>query len=510
MNSKTRNRALIAIGLIIVGCFIGIFVHKMLPVRVPANFKDTALTAKIYPDYNGVTIPPNIAPLHFEIQQSADAYVTRMRTQHEEWVGEGQKALTPIKTWRKLTNDAKGGKIDVEVFVKKDGQWLRCKPFCLYVAPEEIDPYISYRLIAPSYVTYEELTINQRNITNYNEKIVYDNMLNATEDKGQCINCHSYQMYNPARMQFHARQNLGGTIICYDGKITKVNMKNDSTLSAGVYPAWHPFLKLIAYSTNKTGQSFHTRHPNKIEVEDLQSDLILYDVDKNEVTNVENDSTEFEVFPWWSPDGKYLYYCSAHFLFHTANHDFEAIQRYQEIKYSIYRRSFDLKTHAFGPKEMVYNAAALGKSATLPRISPDGRYLLFARGSYGCFHIWHKDADLFMMDLRTMKVRPLTELNSPDVESYHSWSSNSRWILFSSRRYDGGFTRLYIGYMDKTGRGRKPFVVPQDDPDFYLQFYKSYNVPEFMKGPITITPQQFASAIKRKAEPAKFVSQFKK
>jgi hypothetical protein len=64
--------------------------------------------------------------------------------------------------------------------------------------------------------------------------------------------------------------------------------------------------------------------------------------------------------------------------------------------------------------------------------------------------------------------------------------------------------------MDKTGRGRKPFVVPQDDPDFYLQFYKSYNVPEFMKGPITITPQQFASAIKRKAEPAKFVSQFKK
>ena len=101
-----------------------------------------------------------------------------------------------------------------------------------------------------------------------------DNMLCGVEETGQCVNCHNYQQYNPGRMQFHARQHHGGTIIVYDGKMKKVNMKCDSTISAGVYPAWHPWLPLIVYSTNHTSQTFHTRNLNKIEVFDSASDLI--------------------------------------------------------------------------------------------------------------------------------------------------------------------------------------------------------------------------------------------
>ena len=104
-------------------------------------------------------------------------------------------------------------------------------------------------------------------------------MLCSDGPDGQCINCHNYQQYNPERMQFHARQNMGGTVVAYDGKIRKINMKNDSILSAGVYPAWHPTLPLIVYSTNTTRQIFHTTNPNKIEVYDSQSDLIAYDID---------------------------------------------------------------------------------------------------------------------------------------------------------------------------------------------------------------------------------------
>lgn len=68
-------------------------------------------------------------------------------------------------------------------------------------------------------------------------------MLCSEGAKGQCINCHNYQQYDPNRMQFHARQNLGGTIIAYDGTIQKINMRHDSILSAGVYPTWHPWLQ---------------------------------------------------------------------------------------------------------------------------------------------------------------------------------------------------------------------------------------------------------------------------
>ena len=143
-------------------------------------------------------------------------------------------------------------------------------------------------------------------------------------------------------------------------------------------------------------------------------------------------------------------------------------------------------------------------SATLPRISPDGRYLMFAMGAYGCFHIWHKDADLWLMDLTTGETRNMEEINSKDTESYHSWSSNGRWVVFSSRRDDGGFTRPFIAHVDKNGKGSKPFELPQEDPDYHRQFVKSYNIPEFMRGPVSYSPQSFADILKTDGETVKY------
>jgi Tol biopolymer transport system component len=170
--------------------------------------------------------------------------------------------------------------------------------------------------------------------------------------------------------------------------------------------------------------------------------------------------------------------------------------RSQEVRYNIYRKAFDPQTRTFGERQMVFCADTLGMSATLPRISPDGRWLLFTVGEWGCFHIWHHDADLWMMNLQTGETRPIEECNSNDTESYHSWSSNGRWIVFSSRRYDGMFTRPYFSHVSKEGKATKPFELPTADPDFHRQFLKSYNVPEFMRGPVALKPQQLASKLK--------------
>ena len=501
---------------------------------IPVNFTESDELPQVYPDYIDVTVPINIAPLTMELvgKQFSDA-VIRYSHGDEEIMCGGLKAQPSLDDWRALTSKAKDSDITVEVYAKQADQWTRFKPFAIHVSADSIDPYISYRLISPSYVTYEELTLNQRCLENYDENVMVDNMLCATEKQGQCVNCHNYQQYNPQRMQFHARQNHGGTIIAYDGKIKKVNMKNASVISAGVYPTWHPTMPLIVYSTNHTSQSFHTRNLNKIEVNDAASDLVIYDIEKNEIANVENDPEEFEVFPFWAPDGRTLYYSSAHFEFRdTVSPATEVFARASEVKYNIYKKTFDPDTRQFGPREMVFQADtltvdilgidslkeaeniklspwlkndSLGLSATLPRISPDGRFLMFTLGRYGCFHIWHHEADLWMKDLQTGNVRPMDEINSKDTESYHSWSSNGRWVIFSSRRTDGNFTRPFIAHIDKDGHGTKPFELPQADPDFHNQFMKSYNIPEFMRGPVTITPQEFADVLKNdNVEPAKF------
>ena len=471
--------------------------------RVPEHFKQLQTVPKIYPDYTEVTVPANIAPMNFELLIGADDAVVRLSAGHQEMVCDGLKSRFDMDEWRDLTAEAAGDRIQVEVFARKGGEWARFRPFNIYVSRDSIDSWLSYRMISPSYVSYEELTINQRCLESFDEQVLVDNMLCSTEAGGQCVNCHSYQQYNPQRMQFHARQNHGGTVIMYDGKMEKVNMQHDSLLSAGVYPAWHPQLKLIAYSTNKTMQSFHTADPNKIEVLDSESDLIVYDVDRHEATTIENRPDEMEFFPFWAPDGKSLYFCSAHFEYQTGSVDAaEATLRAKEIKYNIYRKTFDPATRQFGERELVLAADSMGMSATLPRISPDGRWLLFTMGEWGCFHIWHHDADLWLMDLKSGEgAHPLKEANSDDTESYHSWSSNGRWIVFSSRRTDGVFTRPFFAHVDADGHATKPFELPMEDPNHHRQLLRSYNVPEFMRGPVEVKPQEFARVLKSEGTP---------
>jgi hypothetical protein len=476
-------------------------------VSVPSEYAQLDVQPTIYPDYVGVTVPVNMAPLHFQLTEEYDEVVTRLKAGDEELLLGGQQVCPDIDDWQALVGKAvSGDSINVEIYTRMGGQWQRYAPFAIYVSPDSIDPWLTYRLISPSYVTYEELTINQRCLENYDERVIYDNLLCSTEQDGQCINCHYSQLGNPSRTLFHARQNLGGTMLNIDGKLTKVNLKTVNTLSAGVYPAWHPKQNLIAFSTNNTMQSFHTRDVDKIEVLDAQSDLILYDPETNEVSIIEDDENEFETFPCWTPDGRWLYYCSAHFEWRdtVSEKTTECILRYKDIKYNVYRKSFDPDSRTFGPRENVFLADSMNLSATLPRISPDGRFLLLAVGGWGTFHIWHRDADLWLMDLQTDSIAPFREVNSPSVESFHNWSSNGRWIVVSSRRDDGNFTRPFFAHVDADGHATKPFELPTDDPNYHREFMKSYNVPEFMRGPVTIRPQEFADALKKPATQAVF------
>ncbi len=523
---------------------------------VPEQFVEADASPTIYPDYIGVTVPVNIAPLHFHIDHGAEAtdFVTRFTAGGEEWTLGGEDVRPGLKRWQQMVERALAadGTISIEVFIKDNGQWQRQKPFAITVSNDSIDPYISYRLISPSYVTYEDLTLNQRCLETFDERLIYGNMINSDEKNGQCINCHHAQWYNPNRIQFHVRQYLGGTVIAYDGKLEKVNLKTDSTISAGVYPTWHPTKPWIVYSTNNTGQSFHTRDVQKIEVQDTKSNLIFYDLEANTVTPITRDTTDFDCFPFWSPDGKYIYYVSAHWEKRdTVQMDFELIKNYKEVQYNLYRKPFDERTRTFGPRQLIYDAVARNRSVTLPRVSPDGRWLMFTEAKFGVFHIWHNDADLFLMDLTQAEpveptpvtrynennlpadilarlannierdaaidslneaqgalhplpaqIRRISELNSPDVESWHCWSSNGAWVIFSSRRDDGNFTRPFIAHHDGKGHFSRPFELPQDNPQYHRQFMRSYNIPEFLSGPVTIKPQEFAKVIKNDATPA--------
>ncbi len=458
-------------------------------------------------DIDSVTLPPNIAPTIFRIDEAGEDFLAHFWSvaDREGFLVEGPVVTIGEEQWHALLQATKGNTLYCDIYVKQNGKWLKFMPVVCNIAPDDIDPYITYRLIEPGYIDYEEMSINQRSLTSFDEKQVYNNMMLSDGDNGQCVNCHIPRDYNrDGRSMFHVRQLHGGTVFIQGNRVSKVNLKTDSTLSAGVYPAWHPKKNLIAYSVNETGQVFHTRDAQKIEVIDFASDLILYDIDRNTVYDIDKRKDEFESFPAWSPDGQTLYYVSAHYEQKTGNIDSDLSEDYKKLKYNIYCRKFDSKTLRFGDRQTVFDASAMGKSAAFPRVSPDGRYLLFSLGDFGQFHVWHKSGDLWAVDLMTQRAFPLTEANSPDVESYHCWSSNGRWILFTSRRDDGNYTRLYIAYFDRRGRAHKPFLLPQSGPDYYQNLFKSYNTPEFMVRPVKATINELATGIGREAQKAKY------
>ncbi len=478
--------------------------------RVPDDYDKVAETPAIYPDYTGVTIPCNIAPLTFRIEEAGSEFVTRMSAGDKVVVYGGAEVAPEKDDWEALMAQAVGDTVKVEVFVNEDGAWKGYEPFSIMVSGDYVDRYISYRLIPPSYVAYEKLTISQRDLTSYDETVIYNNKLVSSEPDGQCINCHAYKNYRTDNMQFHVRQHLGGTVFVHNGEVKKVNMKTDSTISAGVYPFFNPRYDVVAYSVNNTGQIFHTKDPNKVEVQDQASDVIIYDPEREIVTHVANDPDCLEVFPAWSPDGEMLYYCSAYFPKRSdVPHVENLVRNYKDVKYDVLRRPWNPETGEFGAVDTVFAASALGKSATFPRVSPCGRYLLFALAEYGCFHIWHKDADLYVMELSTGEYWPLDAANSDFPESYHSWSSTGKWILFASRRDDTNYSRLYIAHMNDDGTSGKAFLLPQEESEYYDFFDRSYNVPEFMVEPVSITPHEFVEVVKGEAVNVKYSPAFR-
>lgn len=460
--------------------------------KAPATYSTANSVPTIFPDYTDITIPCNIAPLNFLIEEQADAFITVLKSTSVEIVIKGSEVRIPKSKWNKLTN---APEISVQIFGYTDKQWTAYKPFKMTIS-DEIDPYISYRIIPVAVEAYEKLSIHQRSLTSFKENVVFANTMVHNNSQGTCINCHYYRNWETDNMLFHVRQYKGGTVLVLNGELHKVNMKTDSTLSAGVYPAWHPTHDYIALSNNRTHQSVHAASHDKLEVLDDISDLILYDIKNNTVSVIENDSCELENYPAWSADGKKLYYVSYRYEGgYGDKRKNEMFLAREDFHFNLYSKSFDPDTRTWGPVVMEYDAAAVDSSITWLRVSPDGTKLLACISTHGVFPLDQIVSDYIMFDLTSGSYRHVDELNSPFAESYHTWSSNGKWIVFSTRREDGVHTRLYFSHIDENGRFSKPFALPQRDPEFNREFLYAFNIPEFMKEPVHISPRQFASFI---------------
>lgn len=426
------------------------------------------IKANIYPDFSEVTMPCNIAAPTFIVRDSlhqlTDLQAVFQKGERTVIVdNEGEEGFCiSLNDWHELTQSA--GDITITIQGYDGEKWVEYDPFKITISTDTIDSYLSYRLIEPGYEIWNEMGIFQRNLENYDEKAILTNKAND----GGCMNCHSFCNRDASTMSLHLRKNNSGTYIVKNGKTEKI-----SPSPAFVYPSWHPGGRYIAYSQNDTKQMFHTTDINRIEVFDYRSDIIVYDTESGETLSCPliHSPLAFETFPSWSADGKSLYYCSADSV--------EIPAAYDKAHYSLCRISFDETIGKFGDKvDTIYSARAHGGSISFPRESPDGKWIMYTHHEYGNFSIWHKGADLWMQSTNLEDNPSIMKLESPRSDSYHTWSSTGKWVVFSSRREDGLYTRPFIMHWDGK-KFSKPSPIPQSKPLHDKKLLKSYNIPEF-------------------------------
>ena len=461
---------------------------------------------QIYPDYVGVTVPLDIAPLDFAMLsdsvEAIDVEVTGSKggSLHAANVGDYKSPPTDYKSpptaefdiddWHRLLAANRGDSLTVSVCARQDGRWTRYRDFSIYVSRDSIGAWgITYRRIAPGYEQYGLMGLYQRCLSNFEETPLVEN----TQSPGTCLNCHTANRTNPNQYVYHARGDHAGTFIKSphqpppEGEAMEPMDTSAASIPYGgrlvgagpsltmVYPYWHPSGRYIAFSTNKTSQMFHLSGPKRIEVYDSSSDVYIYDIETQTALTDTLIMRKYwaENTPAFSPDGRWLYFTTARRQVYPTDYDKE--------RYSLCRVSFDETTGRIGQTvDTLISADRIGKSVTWPRPSYDGRYLMYTQADYGYFSIWHPEADLWLLDLQTGETRPLDEVNSDRSDSFHNWATNSRWFLFTSRRDDGLYSRVYFASIDDTGRATKPFMLPQRNPKVYYRLLlHSYNTPDF-------------------------------
>lgn len=444
----------------------------------------------IFPDYIGVTIPSNIAPMNFDClggeHERVDVMITGSKSGNIH-VNDKQVSF-PKDKWKELLTENIGDSLLFTVSIKSDGKWKQYLSFPMYVSSYPIDYGIVYRKIAPGYEVYSKMGIYERNLSSFDERPLIENTLVT----GMCVNCHAFNKTESDYMSIHIRGNHGGTLIQINGESEILNTKTDSTISAFVYPYWHPSGNYIAYSVNNTRQSFHELQSKRVEVYDLESDVVVYHPQTHEIllSPLLKKKDAFETFPVFSFDGKKLFFCSAQAK--------ELPINYNKIHYNLCSIDFNPDNGTFGERvDTLVNAAIMNKSISFPRPSYDGKNIMFTMSDYGNFSIWHKEADLWLLNLKDGNLHPINEVNSNDTESFHNWSSNSHWFVFSSRRADGLYTRLYLASIDENGNVGKPFLLPQIEPfNYYDRLIYSYNVPEFINEPLNLKFNEVEKKIK--------------
>ncbi len=451
------------------------------------------------PDYAGITLPPNIAPLNFIIQEPASDYRVRIfgaKGRPIELKSKSGRVLLPSAAWHELLSANKGGDLWIDIQAQTNRQWTRFTTITNHVAAEEIDPFLIYRKVHPAHNTWARMGLFQRNLRNFDETQFLDNR----RFSGDCCHCHMLRDNDPDQLMVLIRSSHHGNsvLVISDGIAGAI----DGRIG---FVSWHPKAPMVAASFNMPRLMLHSVRNDMRDIIEFEGWIEYFDLNSKTVKEIPglHDEKRLMAFPTWAPDGRHLYYCNAPNACPLTESEVPVGQTGtpEDIKYDLMRISYNLEEDEWGEPEPVLLVRDAGFSMAQPRISPDGHWLFVCGIPYGCWPAYDHTSDIYGIDLREGEATgkftfKKLSLNSDECESWLSWSANSRWVVFSSKRLSPLINRPYISYVGPDAICSKPFVLPQRDPEFYDSLLRTYTMPTLAIKPITVPQRELIGAIK--------------
>lgn len=458
-------------------CVLGFNACNENPFDVfPASLDSSAITASfdiVLPE-DGASIPKNMASPEFEWEAGdntvwlieidlPDGDTIKANSKNNSWVPESD-------IWEKIVSSSENKYFEINIFGHNGKVLSKSKPFRFRISSHEMDRFVIYRLAHyPIDFAKEKPSLYFRDITQSTSEMFF-------KAKGFCFSCHvpspdGKAMAISSRRDVLKRdknakltamdvlriilrreltKNIKGEDLLFVDRKENYVLVEDSDKGNQIYgsmmASWSPDNKyvLLAVKDGISGSEYLTDTTVNLTYH-LTGNIAAYDVEKKVLTPVPGASEESirEFWPYFSPNGETI-----------------SFSRNSETNDSdIYVVPFN--NGKGGTPTPLKGASENGIREYFQRYSPNGKWIIFNRVS-GTGDNFCELSDLYILPAGGGVPKKLECSKEGVMDSVASWSSDSRWISFTSRRYKNE-SRIFFAEIDDEGRAYPPVKMPNQE-----------------------------------------------